>query len=103
MNREEIIQKVIVLAEKSPMRHMFEQMPWWNNWTQLSDPGLQKVLETLDWHRSEIEEMVTEVITTNPEARQEAYGYVRHAQMVDIQAAEQKEGDWTSDSLLATI
>lgn len=106
MDRKDTIEKILALAAGSPLRHMFEQMPWWNNWDQLSDPGLQKVLETLEWDRSEIEGMVREVVSTNPDARQEAYAYVRHSQMVDIQSEESSDaaqGGWNSDKLLSSI
>lgn len=104
MNREETIQKILQLAEGSPLKHMFTSMPWWNNWSAISDPGLEKVLETLEWHRSEIESMVKEAISTNPEAHNKAYGMVREADRAKLEQEEaMDDGAWSSDQLLQQI
>lgn len=105
MNRDEIIQKILSMAAGSPLESMFQAMPWWNKWDELSDPGLQKVLETLEWHRSRMEEMVDDAIKTSPEAHTAAYGAVRHADMTKLQRDEAKSDDssWSSDQLLAQI
>lgn len=104
MNRSELIQKILALAANSPLQHMFESMPWWNNWDQLSDPGLQKVLETLEEHRDRAAALVEEAIRTDPAAHDTAYAMVRHDDMTSFQKAEaQDQSAGSSDQLLSQI
>lgn len=104
MDRNATVEKIIQLVTNSPLRTMFEKMPWWGKWDQLSERGLQKVLDTLEWHRSEIEGMVQEAIATSPEAHNTAYGIVRHADMTKLKDEEAKDdGAWSSDQLLSQI
>lgn len=106
MDRQATIEKILFLAEHSPLKHMFTSMPWWNNWSAISDKGLSKVLGTLEAHRARVEEMLAEAIAADPEVHNKAYGLVRqadfHAFGDEEKAATAKEA-WNSDQLLQQI
>ena len=104
MDRNATIQKIITLSANSPLKPMMEHMPWWGKWDQLSDPGLEKVLETIEVHRSEIEAMAREAIATNPDVHNTAYGMVRHNGMNKLLKEEANDDSaWSSDQLLSQI